>query len=92
MHKNVPAAISSLFKNYPWHTHAEPVEEDDFKVFDTIPEALGSSNNTAYNFFVVTHSVRMIFSSSSKLIMVIKIIIMTRTTVLESNEIADDNI
>ena len=51
------------------------------------------SNNTAYSFFVVTHSVRMIFfSSSSKLIIVIKIIIMTRTTVLESNEIADDNI
>ena len=51
------------------------------------------SNNTAYSFFVVNHSVRMIFfSSSSKLIIFIKIIIMTRTTVLESNEIADDNI
>ena len=48
------------------------------------------SNNTAYSFFVVTHSVRMIFfSSSSKLIMIINIIIMTRTTVLDSNEIKD---
>ena len=45
MHKNVPAAISWLFKNYPWHTHAEPVEEDDFEVFDTITEALGSNNS-----------------------------------------------